>query len=178
MPRVRLGRYLPQPGQHRLLATLLALEERLQSLAMVGRQHIRQRRIDPPVGSGDRLGADAVDDFGCRQQHFLLAEPLHQGRCEHDTLVRLPGQIIQALNGAAVVARRGERRKPEGRLQLQQVFAARLPTLTIVSPDFHRNADLIGHHLQQRSEWRFFCSQDHTRISHIAKMDSEAEAVL
>ena len=107
--RVRLGGRLAQPRQPGRLATLLALEEFVQALPVDGCQGVGQSGVNASVGTGDRLGADALHHADRWQQNAPAAQPVGQLACQHNTLVSLPGQIVQAMHGSSIMAQRRER---------------------------------------------------------------------
>lgn len=55
--------------------------------------------------TGDRLGADALDDARCRKEDALAAQTFHQSRGQHDPFVGLPCQFIEAVYAGAIVPR-------------------------------------------------------------------------
>lgn len=82
------------------------------------RQRFGQGCIDAPVGAGDGLGADALDDTRGRKEYVLAAQTVNQGRGQHDALVSLPCQFIKAVHAGAVMPR-CERLEAKDGLQFQ-----------------------------------------------------------
>ncbi len=109
MARVRLGGRQAQPRQPGRFAVLLALEKFIQVLPVDPCQGVGQSGVNAPVGAGDRLGADALHHADRWQQNVLAAQPIGQLACQHNTLVGLPGQIVQAMHGSPIMTQSRER---------------------------------------------------------------------
>ena len=177
VPRVRLDRRLAQPGQPCRLAAVTALEQLVQSLMMLIRQRVGQRGVDAPIGAGDGLGADALDHVGGGQQQALPPQAGDQRGGQHDALVDLPRQLVQAVNGEAIVLRCSEALQAQVGLQFEQVLAARLGPLAVSAPGIRGHLDLGGHHPQQGHERCRICPQDRAGEPKVAKLDSETQPV-
>lgn len=113
VPGVRLGGRLAQPGQPGRLAVVAALEKIVEATAMRVQQRFGQCFVDTPVGAGDCLGADALDDTRRRKEYALTTQAVHQSRGQHDAFVGLPCQFIEAVYAGSIVPR-GERLVAKG----------------------------------------------------------------
>jgi hypothetical protein len=57
------------------------------------RQRFGQGIVDAPVGAGDRLGADALDNIQRRQDDVSVPQRFEDAAGQHDALVGLQGQL-------------------------------------------------------------------------------------
>ena len=101
-------------------------------------------------GTGDGFGTNALHDIDGWQQNTVAVQGISQGMGQHNVLVGLQGQLVQAVDCGRIVAQRGECSQSLDSLQIDKMLTASLFALPIVGPGFDRHFDLAGHHAQQR----------------------------
>ena len=132
---------LGAPGGWRSQTSVLTLlfSRRFSSASsrplMLRRQGFGQRGVDAPRGARDRLGTDPLDDIDRRQQDRLATQVPDQRAGQHDALVGLPRQVVQAVHREPVVPH-GERPEAEHGLQFDQVLPACLVAPAVLGPAF------------------------------------------
>ena len=86
---VRFDRRLAQPSQPGRFTDLLALEQIVETMPVPARQRLGQGFVDAPVGAGDRLGTDSLDDIQCRQDDVPVSQRIEDAYRQHNALVSL-----------------------------------------------------------------------------------------
>ena len=174
--RIRFGGRLTQPGQPSRLAVVAAFQQIVETMPVSVRQRFGQGFVDATVGSGNRLGAGALDGIERGQNDGLPPQMFDQGISQHDALVGLHGQLGQRVYGLPVVAH-GEGLEAEHRLQLHQVLAPGLLPLPVVVPAFDADLELVGDQFQQRLERRLIDAKNDAGKAQVAKLHGEAQPV-
>ena len=162
VPRVRLDWRLAQPGQPGCFTVVAALEQVIKATAMRVRQRFGKGIVDAPVGAGDRLGADALDNIQRRQDDVPVAKRVEVAAGQHDALVGLQGQLGRGMNSLPIV-RQAERFHAQIRAQLKQVFASGFLPLGILWPTGRVEPQLPSDPLQQGHRHRSVGQQALTR---------------
>jgi hypothetical protein len=75
-----------------------------------------------PVGAGDRLGTDALDNIQRRQDDVSVPQVVENTVGQHDALVGLQGQLGRGMDSLPIV-RQAERLHAQICTQLKQMLA-------------------------------------------------------
>ena len=104
VPGIWLDGRLAQPCQPRHFAAVLALEKFVQALTVGRQQRIGQRLVNTSVGTGDGLGARALDSIHGGQDDGLPPQVFDKGAGQHNAFVSLQGQLGQCVHRLPIVA--------------------------------------------------------------------------
>ena len=143
---------------------------------MPARQQLGQGFIDAPVGAGDGLGADALDDIQRRQDDVPVAQRVKDAGSQHDALIRLQGQLGRCFDGLAVMGQT-ERHHAQVCPQFEQVFAPGFIALGVQRPACGISAQLPSDPLQQGHRHCGIGKQSLTRKAQQAQLHPYTEPV-
>ncbi len=101
-----------------------------------------------PVGAGDRLGTDALDNIQRRQDDVSVPQVVENTVGQHDALVGLQGQLGRGMDSLPIV-RQAERLHAQICTQLKQMLAPGFFPLCILWPARWIDAQLPSDPLQQ-----------------------------
>ena len=88
------------------------------------RQRFGQGIVDAPVGAGNRLGTNALDNIQRRQDDVSVSQSVEDAAGQHDALVGLQGQVGRGMDSLPIV-RQAERLRTFT-LNLKNAFISRL----------------------------------------------------
>ena len=140
--RVRFGGRLAQPSQPGHLAVAAALEQVIEATAMHVRKRFGQGFVDAPVGAGDGLGADALDDIERRKDDVPVSQRIKNAGGQHDALVRLQGELSRSPHRLPVM-RQAERLQTQVGAQFKQMLAPGFLALGVLRPATRIGAQLL-----------------------------------
>ena len=80
--------------------------------------------MDVFVGTGDGFGTNALHDIDGWQQNTVAVQGISQGMGQHNALVGLQGQLVQAVDCCPIVVQRGECLQSLGSLQIDKMLTA------------------------------------------------------
>ena len=114
------------------------------------RQRFGQGIVDAPVGAGNRLGTNALDNIQRRQDDVSVSQSVEDAAGQHDALVGLQGQVGRGMDSLPIV-RQAERLHAQVRPQFEQVFAPGFLPHGILRPTRRVESQLPSDPLQQRN---------------------------
>ncbi len=140
------------------------------------RKRFGQGVMDAPVGAGDRLGTDALDNIQRRQDDVSVPQCVEDTAGQYDALVGLQSQLGRDMDGLLVV-RQTERLHAQVRPQFEQVFAPGFLALGILRPTCRVEPQLPPDPLQQGSRHGGVWQQSLAREAQQAQLHCDAQAI-